>query len=86
MTRSSEKDLAKSLRSIERQLEKLNSELEKRNSFWRRLTSSLLTGLGTVIGATLISGLVIYILARIADRNDWLNEILEHITINIPAT
>lgn len=79
-------DLTKALDRIEKQLKKMNSELEKRNSLWRRLTSSLLAGLGTVIGATLIAGLLIYLLARIAERYDWIDKVLENITINIPAS
>ena len=62
-----------SLSGIETELSTLNKHLEKQNSIPRKFLSSILTGLGTAIGATLVAGIVIYIILRIAEATNILD-------------
>lgn len=71
-TKDSPQEFSRSLSGIERELHALNEQLKKRNSFGRMLLSGLLTGLGTVIGATIIAGAVLYSLYKIAEATNTL--------------
>jgi hypothetical protein len=63
-------DLPGSLSGLEKELKRLNSTLEKRNSYVHVLLRALLTGLGTAIGATVVTGIVFYLIYRIAEFTD----------------
>jgi len=49
-----------------REMKKLRLELEAMNSFMRRFSLGVLTGFGTVVGATVVVALVVFILSKLA--------------------
>lgn len=51
---------------LSRQLAMLTRELRTANSFKQKFVGALITGFGTVIGATLLVALLIFILSQLA--------------------
>jgi hypothetical protein len=54
----------KTSKSVENNLIFLNQNLEKQNSFWHGFLMSVIQGVGEVIGATLVAGVVLIILSK----------------------
>ncbi|MBI1333581.1 MAG: hypothetical protein GC165_11970 [Armatimonadetes bacterium] len=82
MTDEQEKSLIKSLDTlserIERQNQLLAAFLKNQSSFRSRMTAGLWTGLGTVLGATVLVSLVILIL-RPLSHIDWISPIVDRV-------
>lgn len=62
----------------------IKEELQKANSFWRKFLSAVITGFGTVVGATLLVAIVIYILSLfshigiIGQFSDWIVDTIKN--------
>ena len=56
----------------------LRQEIQKSNSFLQKFFAGLLTGLGTVLGATVLLALLIYLLSQLATF-EWLKPFVEQI-------
>ena len=52
---------------LNKNLERLNKNLEKQNSFVRNIWMGMLKGAAGAIGATLVAGIILAILARTLD-------------------
>lgn len=55
------------LQEILEEAEGIKHELEKTNSFGRRFIVGIFTGLGTVVGATVVVALLLYVLSLFSD-------------------
>jgi hypothetical protein len=58
------KSAEKTLESIKKNLVVLNKNLKNQNSFKRGFLFSVLQGVGSVIGATIVAGLILFILSK----------------------
>jgi hypothetical protein len=56
------------LSEVNRNLEELTERLSKQNSFLRRFFMSILTGLGSAIGAIVVFGILLAIVSASIDR------------------
>ena len=65
-TPTSKPTLESQIKDLQHQIHLLTVEIETTNSFLRKFLLALVTGLGTVIGATLLIALLVYILSQLA--------------------
>ena len=49
---------------LHNELQKLNKNIHRSNSIWRSLFKGLATGIGGALGATIVTGIIIAILAQ----------------------
>jgi len=87
-------DMAKEIAGLRREVERLNSHrfITVHNSLWRlfalRFASGLFTGLGTVIGATVLVSLLVVWLQQIdwlPIIGDWAGQIADQIQLDGPG-
>lgn len=72
------------------ELKKLNKNISRMNStrsFAHSFLVGIVSGLGSVIGATIVVGFIVYLLRNINVVpliGDWLSQIFEHVLRNLP--
>jgi tetrahydromethanopterin S-methyltransferase subunit G len=64
---------------LNKRLDRLNDILEKRGSFWLNFLLGIVKGIGTVIGATLLGGIIIGIIVSNLDKIDRIPVVKEFI-------
>jgi hypothetical protein len=68
-----------------REIRELTKEVRLSNSFWRKFLLALLTGLGTVIGATVLVAVLIFFLSQLASF-DFLRPFVQDIVQIVQTT
>lgn len=63
----------------------LSLVLKQQNSWSRRLLIGIVQGVGTVIGATVIAGIVLYIIGSIVQQIPW-NDIVSQMIARVTTT
>ncbi len=72
------------IKQINKNLEKLNKKMEKKLSWRRNLLVAIWAGLGTVVGATIVAGILISIFSSMIDSVEdipILNDIVESVDL-----
>lgn len=78
--------LIKSINELNKNVEALNANVDRSNAVLFNFLFSILKGVGVFIGATIVAGIIIYILSKALDSvnspiiQDIINVILDHTT------
>ena len=81
------KEPATNLTAEVKRLNRILTRVYRQQSFASSFVRGILTGLGSVIGATLVVGLIAFLLRNInivPIVGDWLSDIFTHVLNNLP--